>query len=193
MDKRQSNKHAKCRYARTSHTKRRVPELQDNKYDRHHNKWKRQHRFRKLSQTKSSSSSSSEDDTTFCKSSRHAHGRLPAAHSLPAIPKKQLKQIRCGEYVDFNVLVAHAGSSLTPNTKSNPGLRMSNLPKWFQAWNQFLLANAVYHLDIVPALLIYQARICQYAEHHDFNSVVYYDAAVRIVCTISFERPEASP
>ena len=32
--------------------------------------------------------------------------------------------------------------------------------------------------DVVPALPIYQARICQYAEHHDFNSVVCYDAAV---------------
>ena len=72
----------------------------------------------------------------------------------------------------------HAGSSFTPNTKSSLGLRRSTLPKWFHAQNQFLLANAVYHSDLVPALLIYQARICQYAEHHDFNSVVYYDAAV---------------
>ena len=37
----------------------------------------------------------------------------------------------------------------------------------------------MYHVDLVPALLIYQARIFQYAEHHDFNSVVYYDAAIR--------------
>ena len=73
-------------------------------------------------------------------------------------------------------LVARAGSPLTPNTKSNPGLRISGLPKWFHAWNQFLLANAVYHPD---ALLIYQARICQYAEHQDINSVVCYDAGVR--------------
>ena len=68
---------------------------------------------------------------------------------------------------------------MTPSTKSNPGLRTNSLPKWFHAWNQFLLANAVYHPEVVPTLLIYQARISQYAEHHDFNSVVYYDAAVR--------------
>ena len=81
--------------------------------------------------------------------------------------------------MDFNVLVAHTCSSLTPDTKSSPGLRMNSLPKWLHAWNQFLLANPVYHPDVVPALLIYQARICQYAEHHDFNSLVYYDAEVR--------------
>ena len=179
IDERQLSKHTKHRSAHTSHADKRVPKLQDTKYGSHHNKRKRQHRSRKLSQTTSSSCSSSEDDTTFRKSSHHAHGRLPASHSLPAIPKKQLKQIRHDEYVDFNGLVAQAGSPLTSNTKSNPGLRISSLPKWFHAWNQFLLANAVYRLDVVPALLIYQARICQYAEHHDFNLVVYYDAAVR--------------
>ena len=159
-----------------------MPKLWDTKYGSHHKKRKRHHRSRKLSRTTSSSCSSSEDDTTFCtfcKSSRHAHGGLPASHSLPTIPKKQLKLIRRGEYVDFNVLVARAGLPLTPNTKPNPGLRISSLPKWFHAWNQFLLAKVVYHPDLVPALLIYQARICQYAEHQDFNSVVCYDAAVR--------------
>ena len=74
--------------------------------------------------------------------------------------------------------MARAGLPLIPNTKSNPGLRISSLPKWFHTWNQFLLANVVYHPDLVPALLTYQARICQYAEHQDFNSVVCYDAAV---------------
>ena len=74
--------------------------------------------------------------------------------------------------------MAHVGSSRAPDTKSSPGLRINSLPKWFHAWNQFLLANAVYHMDVVLALLIYQARICQYAEHHDFNSVVYYDGTV---------------
>ena len=73
--------------------------------------------------------------------------------------------------MDFNVLVAHAGSSLTPNTKSSPGLRINSLPKWFQAWNQFLFTNAVFHPDAVPALLIYQATT--------LTIVVYYDAAVR--------------
>ena len=107
-------------------------------------------------------------------------GYQPHTHYLPSL-KKQLKQICRGEYVDFNVLVAPAGLGLplTPTTKANPGLRISSLPKWFHAWNQFLLANVVYHPDLVPALLIYQARICQYAEHQDFNSVVCYDAAVR--------------
>ena len=179
MDERQSSKRAKRRSAHTSHAEKRAPKLQDTKYGSHHNKRKRQDRSRKLSRTTSLSCSSSEDDTTFRKSSRHAHSRLPASHSLPAIPKKQLKQIRHGEYVDFNVLVARAGSPVSPSTKSNPGLRISNLPKWFHAWNQFLLANTVYHPDVVPALLIYQARICQYAEHQDFNSVVCYDSAVR--------------
>ena len=179
MDQRRSSKHAKCRSACTSHMEKSVPKLQDAKYDSHHIKRKRQHRKDwKLSQTTSSSRSSSEDDTTFCKSSHHSYGRLPASHSLPTIPNKQLKQIRHGEYVDFNVLVARAGSPLTPNTKSNPGLRISSLPKWFHAWNQFLLANVVYHPDVVTTLLIYQARICQYAEHQDLNSVVCYDAAV---------------
>ena len=179
-DERKSSKHGKRRSARTSHAEKRAPKLRETKYGSHHNKRKRQHRSRKLSRTTSSSCSSSEDDTTFCKSSRHAYGGLPASHSLPAIPKKQLKQIRRGEYVDFNVLVARAGLGLplTPTTKANPGLRVSSLPKWFHAWNQFLLANVVYHPDLVPALLIYQARICQYAEHQDFNSVVCYDAAV---------------
>ena len=173
------SKHAKCRSAHTSHEEKRVPKLQDTKYGSHHNKRKRQHRSRKLSWTTSSSCSSSEDDTTFCKSSCHAHGGLPASYSLLAIPKKQLKQTRRGECVDFNVLVARAGLPWTPNTKSNPGLRISSLPKWFHAWNQFLLANVVYHPAVVHVLRIYQARICQYAEHQDFNSVVCYDAAVR--------------
>ena len=179
-DERQSSIHAKRRSACTSHAEKRAPKLWETKYGSHRNKRKRQHSYRKPPWTTSSSCSSSEDDTTFCKSSCHAHGGLPASHSLPAIPKKQLKQIRHGEYVDFNVLVARVGFGLplTPNTKSNPGLRISSLPKWFHAWNQFLLANVVYHPDLVPALLIYQARICQYAEHQDFNSVVCYDAAV---------------
>ena len=81
--------------------------------------------------------------------------------------------------MNFNVLVAHTSASLTPNTKSSPGLRITSLPKWFHAWNQFLHANVVYHPDLVPALLLYQARICQYPEHLGFNSVVYYDAADR--------------
>ena len=89
--------------------------------------------------------------------------------------------------MDFNVLVAHVGSSLTPNTKSSSGLRINSPPKWFHAWNPFLLANAVYHPDVVPALLIYQARICKYAEHHDFNSVIYYDA---VVCTRTANKPD---
>ena len=104
-DERQSSRHAKRRSAHTSHAEKRAPKLQDTKYGSHHNKRKRQHRSHKLSRTTSSSCSSFEDDTTFCKSSRHAHGGLPASHSLPAIPKKQLKEIRHGEYVDFNVLV----------------------------------------------------------------------------------------
>ena len=91
------------------------------------------------------------------------------------------------KYVDFNVSVAHTGSSLTPTTKSSPGLRITSLPKWFHAWNQFLLENTVYHPDVVPALSIYQARICQYAEHHGFNSMVYYDAAV---CTRIANNPD---
>ena len=44
MDERQSSKHAKRRYACTSHVEKRAPELQDNKYGSHHNKRKRQHR-----------------------------------------------------------------------------------------------------------------------------------------------------
>ena len=162
-DERESRgKHDKHKYARTSQAEKRAP---GNKYGRHHNEWTRHHRSR----TTPSSSSSSEDDNTYHKSSRHVYGRLPATHSVPA--KKQLKQIRHGEYVDFNVLVAHAGSSLTPNTKSSPGLRINSLPKWFQAWNQFLFTNAVFHPDAVPALLIYQATT--------LTIVVYYDAAVR--------------
>ena len=88
MDERQLSKHAKCRSARTSHAEKRVPKLQDTKYGSHHNKRKRQHRSRKLLRTTSSSCSSSEEDTTFRKSSHHAHGRLPASHSLPSIAKK---------------------------------------------------------------------------------------------------------
>ena len=154
-DERESKgKHDKCRYARTLHAEIRAPKVYGNKYGRHHSKRKRHHRSR----TTLSSSSSSEDDITYHKSSRHAYGRLPAIHSITAT-KNQSKQIHRGDYVDFNALVAHAGSSLTPNTKSSPGLRIYSLPKWFHAWNQFLLANAVYHADAVSTLLIYQARI----------------------------------
>ena len=88
MDERDSRgKHAKCRYACTLHVEKRALKVHDNKYGRHHSKWKRHHRSQKLSRTTSSSSSSSEDTTTYHKSSCHAFGRLPTIHSISSIPK----------------------------------------------------------------------------------------------------------
>ena len=108
-------KHNKCRYVRTSHTEKRVPKVYGNKYGTHHSSKRKIHH---RSRATSSSSSSSEDNSTFHKSSRHTYGKLPATHSIPTIPKKHLKQIRCGEYVHFNVSVVQAGASLTQLTKS---------------------------------------------------------------------------
>ena len=83
-DERESRgKHDKRRYACTSHAEKRAPKVYGNKYGRHHSsKRKRHHRSRATSL----SSSSSEDDSTYHKSSCLVYRRLPAIHSVPAIP-----------------------------------------------------------------------------------------------------------
>ena len=73
----------------------------------------------------------------------------------------------------------YMNSGTAANTRTTPGLRIVNLSKWLSGWNKFVQANAVFHPQLIPKLLAYQARICQYAEHHNFSSVVCYDAAVR--------------
>ena len=115
---------------------------------------------------------------------------------LPPLPAPQLEKLKRREYIDVNTLTsAHMFaplSSTEPSQQLNLSSRsalsiqptaakakITNLSKWIETWNNFLLATLHFHPHLWPEKLVYQSKFCQCANKFPFSLVMQFDMIVR--------------
>ena len=120
---------------------------------------------------------------------------------LPAVPAKILKQIKNGEFVDFDLLLpsnigrptnstvslafdGDGNISLQKNDSSGQQLtkkaKVIDLNSWFMAWSRYFQASLVYRPHLVHQLVFYQMYIAHLANDYSFFGWYTYDKAFRI-------------
>ena len=119
---------------------------------------------------------------------------------LPAIPSKILKQIKNGEFVDFDTLLPsnigrpnNSAVSLAFDGDGNISFhrnestihqfskkaKVIDLNSWLMAWSRYFQASLVYRPHLVGQMLSYQVYISHLANDYSFSGWYTYDKAFR--------------
>eukprot|EP00111_Clytia_hemisphaerica_P020463 TCONS_00060295-protein len=136
----------------------------------------------------------------------------PAFTVPTAIPAKILKQIKNGEFIDFDYLLptnvgrpSNSSVSLAFDGDGNISLqrnelssshnqhlskkaKVMDLNSWLMAWSRYFQASLVYHPHLIHQLLAYQIYIAQLANDYTFFGWYTYDKAFR---TLMANNPSA--